>query len=92
MYGKKLVASAYSWPPYVLTDDDNIVQGGVAVDIFRAVAKYYNFDYYLMPDDVWFSFFDNGTIGGSYASVIAFNLNSFQFVQCLNNYNVKVLL
>ncbi len=69
MHGKHLVGSAYSWPPYVYIDEEFNVKSGVAVDIFRAAAQYFNFNYDLMYDDVWFSFFDNGTIGGSYASV-----------------------
>ncbi len=61
--------SAYSWTPYVVVDDEYNVQGGVAVDIFRAAVEYYNFTYDLMYDNVWFALFDNGTIGGSLASV-----------------------
>ncbi len=64
------MASAYSWPPYVVVDDDYNVQSGIAVDIFRAAAEHYNFNYKLMYDKGWYSFFENGTIGGSFASVI----------------------
>ncbi len=53
----------------MVVDDKYNVEGGVAVDIFRAAAEYYNFDHDLMYDDAWFSLFDNGTIGGSLASV-----------------------
>ncbi len=86
MYGKHLVASAYGWTPYVVVDDDFNVQGGVAVEMFRAAASYYNFDYDLKYDAGWFSFFENGTIGGSFASVIQplnnmiFYLNVYHYI------------
>ncbi len=63
------MASAYAWTPYVIVDEDFNVQGGIAVEMFRAAAVYYNFNYDLKYDKLWFSFIENGTIGGSLASV-----------------------
>ncbi len=70
LHGKHLVASAYGWTPYVVVDEYFNIQGGVAVEIFRTAAEYYKFSYDLMYDEGWYSFFENGTIGGSFGSVI----------------------
>ncbi len=62
--------------PFILVDySTHEIQGGVAMDMLKIVAEYYNFGYKVrLSDDDVFAFYPNGTIGGSLGEVLYENL------------------
>ncbi len=70
MFGKTVRASIFGFSPFALVDSQMNVTGGIAMELFKVVADYLNFNYEAtFAQGRWYNFFPNGTIGGSMGEV-----------------------
>ncbi len=69
LYGRNVRASVFAMTPWVYTDENKELKGGIIVEIFKVIAEYLEFDYEIVLRSNWFRFFENGTVGESLGDV-----------------------
>ncbi len=68
MYGKPISAGLYGMPPFAFTRNTTVL-GGVAADIFKAIAHYYQAIPVMKGFQLAFSLNKDYSIGGSMGEV-----------------------
>ncbi len=70
LHGKKIAASASSFRPGILLDENcKVIQGGILTDLLGAIGDFYGFQYTMDTSIAPFMFLPNGTLGGSLGDV-----------------------
>ncbi len=69
LHGRTVRASVFGLSPWVYTDENRELTGGVVVDMFKVIAEHLEFDFEIVLRSNWFKVFANGTIGESLGDV-----------------------
>ncbi len=75
LYGKLLVASAYSIPPFMYIDENNVILDGIAIRFLNTLASHFNFRYNTTMPGLYWKVEPDGRVIGSVGEV---SLNSFK--------------